>query len=326
MCAPSPPDPKETASASTGTNVGTAVANAMLGNVNQVTNDGSLTYDQTGSHKWTDPYTKKSYTIPTFTATQTLSPEQQAIADSANQAKGNLAGLASTLSGNAQAGMENPFEFDNQDAADWAYDLGASRLDPRFAREEESIRTRLINSGIREGTAAWNAEMGRATEGKNDAYNQLMLQGRSQAYNEARDQYTLPVNTVSALLSGSQVSQPNYVNTNMPSIAQTDTAGIINDNYAQRMAQWGANSGTIGGIMGMGAQLIGLSDERTKKNKEKRGEIDGMGVYDFNYKSDAPGTPKRTGLMAQEVERQKPGAVINRNGLKYVNYSKALGG
>ncbi len=40
---------QQTAAASTPTNVGTAVANAYLGNVNQVTPDGSLTYSQSGT-------------------------------------------------------------------------------------------------------------------------------------------------------------------------------------------------------------------------------------------------------------------------------------
>ena len=66
--APPPPDPKETASASTSTNVGTAISNAFLGNVNQVTPDGGLNYDQTGTYQWNDPYTGKSYDIPRFTA------------------------------------------------------------------------------------------------------------------------------------------------------------------------------------------------------------------------------------------------------------------
>lgn len=47
--APKSPDPKETAAAQTGTNVSTAIANATLGNVNQKTPWGSLTYNQTGS-------------------------------------------------------------------------------------------------------------------------------------------------------------------------------------------------------------------------------------------------------------------------------------
>lgn len=45
---PTPPDPKETAAAQTSTNVSTATANAYLGNVNQKTPYGSLTYKKTG--------------------------------------------------------------------------------------------------------------------------------------------------------------------------------------------------------------------------------------------------------------------------------------
>lgn len=45
--APTPPDPKVTAGAQTATNIGTAIANANLQNVNQETPYGNLTYQQT---------------------------------------------------------------------------------------------------------------------------------------------------------------------------------------------------------------------------------------------------------------------------------------
>lgn len=47
MCSPSAPeptDPQETASAQTGTNINTAVANTIMGNMDQYTPDGSVTY------------------------------------------------------------------------------------------------------------------------------------------------------------------------------------------------------------------------------------------------------------------------------------------
>jgi ribosome assembly protein YihI (activator of Der GTPase) len=44
--APPPPDPRETAAAQTANNIGTAIANTTLGNVNQYTPYGSLTYEQ----------------------------------------------------------------------------------------------------------------------------------------------------------------------------------------------------------------------------------------------------------------------------------------
>ena len=42
---PAPPNPVDTARASTSTNVGTSIANAFLNNTNQITPDGSLRYD-----------------------------------------------------------------------------------------------------------------------------------------------------------------------------------------------------------------------------------------------------------------------------------------
>lgn len=97
--APKAPDPKETAAAQTGTNVSTAVANANLGNVNQRTPYGNLDYSESGSYDWIDPTSGAKYTLPKFTATTTLAPEQQAILDQENKAGLNLAELAATSSG-----------------------------------------------------------------------------------------------------------------------------------------------------------------------------------------------------------------------------------
>jgi hypothetical protein len=96
--APTPPNPIETARASTSTNVATGVANAFLNNVNQVTPQGSLNYNQTGSYNWNDPVTGTSYNIPTFTATQTLSPQQQAIQAQQQATQYNMAGMANSQS------------------------------------------------------------------------------------------------------------------------------------------------------------------------------------------------------------------------------------
>src|SRR4249919_1130793 len=97
--APKPPNPVDTARASTSTNVGTAIANAFLNNTNQITPDGELRYDVTGDYNWYDPYTKMNVNLPTFTATQIRSPQAQAIEDQNQAAKMNLAGMANVQSG-----------------------------------------------------------------------------------------------------------------------------------------------------------------------------------------------------------------------------------
>ncbi len=318
----------QTAAAQTGTNVSTAIANAHLNNVNQVTPDGTLTYTQSGTYKMTDPYTGKTYDIPNWTATQTLSQQQQAIKDQTDSAELNLAGLANQQSGQLQDSLSKPFEYTNRDAENWAYDLASPRILEQQARNQEATRTRLLNSGIREGSSAWNAEMSRMDQANSDQLNQLALQGRQVGYNEARDQYTLPVNTVSALLSGSQVSNPNFVNTPQNNIPTTDVAGIINQSYQNQLAQRQANSmgGLFAGIGQLGSSLIGLSDKNAKKDIKKVGDAKGMGLYEFRYKGEDGSQPKHVGLMAQEVKKKKPEAVMKgSDGLMRVDYGKALG-
>src|SRR6185312_3414864 len=109
--------------------------------------------------------------------------------------------------------------------------LGAARLDPRFARESDALATQLANQGIQPGSAAWKAQMDQFQQGKNDAYNQLYLNGNQQAFQQAVTTRNQPINEITALMSGSQVSNPTFGATPQTTIPTTDTAGIINTNF-----------------------------------------------------------------------------------------------
>lgn len=329
--APKPPDPKETAAASTGTNVATSVANAYLGNISEFGPDGSTQVKKTGMETMYDPYTKQSYEVPTFSRYTELSDAQKAIKGQNDSASLNLATLGNNLSGTLGQQLTGNFKLGNEEVESRLFDLGSKRLDPAFAKQDEALRTRLLNSGIREGSAAWNSEMGRAGEQKNDAYNQLLLQGRGQASQELLTEDNQRINQISALLNGGQVSQPNFMGANMPTIPTTDTAGIINQDYQNRLAAYQQKQASLGGLFSglgsLGGSLIGLSDDDAKKNKERHGDVDGeMGLWTFNYKDEPAGTPKHTGLMASEVQKVKPSAVKRgKDGLRRVDYGKALG-
>lgn len=252
---PKPPDPKETSSAQTGTNIGTAIANNTMQMMDQVTPTGSLTYSQSGSQTYTDPYTGKTYDIPRYTATTTLSPEEQAIADQNSATRLNLGTLA-----NERSDFLRDYLPTTEAATDQIdsklYDLGASRLDPRFQREEDALRTRLANQGIAPGSEAYNREIELMGQNKNDAYNQLLLSGRGQAMNEVN----MPINQITALLSGSQVASPGVSVAQPGGAATTDVAGLINQNYNQRLGvynqQMQNRQGLLGGLFGMGASAI----------------------------------------------------------------------
>ena len=323
---PQPPDPIETARGATGTNVSTAIANANLNNVNQITPDGSLTFDQTGTFQQFDPTINETFDIPTFTATQTLSPNAQAIKDQTDKAQLNLAGLASDQSSRVGDLLGTNVDLSNEAVESRLFELGSNRLNPLFDEREEATRTRLANQGIQAGSVAHDRATRGDSQARNDAFNELLLRGRGQSVQEQLTKRNQPINEISALLSGSQVSQPNFINAGQGKIPTTDFAGIVNENYNQRLNAFNSQQGSpLGGIASsIIGGLFGLSDERTKKNIKKVGEIEGQNLYRFNYKDEPDSTPKHIGLMAQEVEKTRPDAVKSLFGIKIVDYEKAL--
>lgn len=322
--APAPTPPRETSAAATGTNISTAIANAYLTNMNETGPDGTKTFDQSGSIRITDPYTGKSYDIPRFSVTTTLSPEQQKVKAQQDAASLNLATLGNNLSGTLGQQLTGNFKLGNEAVESRLFDLGRNRLDPIFAQRDEDLRTRLANQGIKAGTAAYDREMALLGQQQNDAYNNLLLQGRGQASQELLTEDNQRINQISALLGGGQVSMPNFMTgVGVQGAPTTDNASIIANNDNARMAAWQANQAAMGSAIGGLGGLFALSDERTKTDKDKIGETkDGMGIYSYRYK----GTPqKQIGLMAQEVQKKKPQAVRKgADGLLRVNYSEAL--
>jgi hypothetical protein len=432
---PKPPNPVKVSNAAAAANKETAIAEANLSNVNQVTPQGNLTYTTIG----TNPDG-----TPKYQATQTYSPEQQAIYNQ-NAANSLLASqTGGTQLQNVSDKLEQPFtltptpqqsnvdlqnnvalgnvdlnqnlgqrtdlnysgapSLDDQAVSNRIQQLGQQRLDPRFAREQQTLESDLANRGVVPGTEAYAQAMARFGETKNDAYNQLALQAQDQMFEEQkarrgvstqeeqdklnafnaanqqnqgfatanelaqaqannaanlaggqftnqvaqseaqfnnavlaanRDRATqdallqrqTPLNEFSALTSGSQVSQPQFVNTPQPGVTPVDVAGIYNNNYAQQTAQYNAMLGGLAGIGGSAATAgIKYSDRRLKQNVFKLGSLGkGVNLYEFEYKPSliADGGLRHIGVMAQEVEKSMPDAVIDTDsGFKAVDYDR----
>ena len=321
VSSPKAPDPQQTAAAQSAANRDTALSSQLLNMTDQQGPYGSLTYAQTGTNSYVDSLTGKTVTVPKFTATTTLSPEQQAILDQTQAANLNLGTIANERSSFLKDYLAKDFNVDSA-VEDKLYNLGASRLDPRFAQEEESMRAQLINSGIRPGTAAYSRAMADFGQQKNDAYNQLALTGRQQAFNEASYERAQPLNEISALLSGSQVQQPTFANTPQTQVAGTDYTGLVNNAYNQKVASQNAMMGGLFGLLGTGLTAgIKYSDRRLKTDIKRVGHTDdGLPIYTYRYRA---GGPLEMGVMAQDVERVKPQAVSeDLNGLKMVDYGK----
>lgn len=243
--APTPPSPKATAAAQTGTNIGTAIANNTMQLVDQDTPYGNLTNEIIGYEPYTDQFTGETYQIPRYKQTTALNDQQQATLDQTQAAEFNLGALANERSDFLRDYL--PTTESATDSIDSKlYELGSKRLDPRFEQERSAMSTRLANQGIAMGSDAYNSEMERLDQSKNDAYNQLLLNGRGQASAEVN----MPINQITALLSGSQVQNPN-VNAQTPGgAATTDVAGLINQNFSQQMGTYGQKMNNYNSLMG----------------------------------------------------------------------------
>jgi hypothetical protein len=141
------------------------------------------------------------------------------------------------------------------------------------------------------------------------------------------EQYTKrnqPINEITSLLSGSQVSNPNFVNTPGSQIPTTDIGGLVNQNFQNQMGVYNQQNqnwqSTMGGILGLGAGAITkYSDERMKENVDHVGTVfaynedaerEKLPIYEYQYKDD-PASLRHVGPMAQDVKKVDPKAVSN---------------
>lgn len=354
MKAPSAPDPKKTADAQAQMNKETAIANYGLNATNQVTPQGSLTYQQIGT--WSDG-------TPRYQATQSYSPEQQKIYDQSTQLQQQLGNIANQqasaigahlskpldMSGipkGGDASMVKPVDFsaDRQKVEDALM----GRLNPQLDRDRASLEADLLAKGVRVGSEAYDNAMQNFGQQSNDARTAAILAGgqeqsrladlayrdqqalfnnqnaqRAQALNEVYAARNQPINEISALMSGAQVTNPNFVSTPGSNIANTDYAGLVNQKYQSDMANYQSK---MGGLFGLGGALIGAlptSDRRLKTDIKRVGTLDnGLAVYSYRYVS---GGPTQIGVMADEVEQIMPDAVfLHDDGFRRVNYARAV--
>ena len=228
------------------------------------------------------------------------------------------------------------------------------------AGQQQGYQEALGSAGL------YNQAMGQqfqqnATQGQfynaGQAQNLAQQQAAFNASQAARNQYlqeqyanrNQPINEISSLLSGSQVSQPNFINSAGSQIPTTDIAGITQQNFANQMGIYNAQNqnynSLMGGLLGLGAGAIKASDERLKENIKPLGTVlchggrgrprmgsviadadaDELPIYSYSYKGD-PSSTRHVGPMAQDVERQDPAAVLHdRKGTKYIDTHRVMG-
>lgn len=156
---PQPASPQQVAGQQTQSNVDTAIANATLGNVNQVGPFGSTTYNQTGGQ-----YVDGNW-VPSYTQTTSLNPTLQSILSGTENTAANLVPVGNEIAGNIQPNGTNnriiqggPQALD-QVATSAIYGGENALLQPTFDEQQRQLQDQLSRQGIPIGSEAYsNAE------------------------------------------------------------------------------------------------------------------------------------------------------------------------
>lgn len=186
--APQPPNPATVAAAQQGANVGTAVAQSTLNNVNQVTPYGNTTFNQTGGY--TDP--SSGQFVPSYTETTSLTPQEQAILSGTQNVGLQMMPAASNLANQAVQTTANPL---NVNSANNSYLLAGGQ--------------NAINQGIGTATGAQQSNVGQVSN---------MAQGET---NQALGLQNQNIGGEAALASGILGGEQSY----LPNVAQSEYAG-----------------------------------------------------------------------------------------------------
>ena len=213
--APPPPDYAGAAKETAAGNLEAARANIAANRVNQITPYGNVNYAMTGEDK---------YGNPTWTATQTLAPDQQRLLDIQNKLSIGTGELGEQGLGYVRNMISQPFDttklpstgINPSQSYQEAY---MQRLAPQIQQNREALTLELTNKGIPVGSEAWNRAFRTLGQKENDLLLGATTQGfnvgqaaRGQALQEQAYLRNEPINTLNAVRSGAQVTSPQFVN------------------------------------------------------------------------------------------------------------------
>lgn len=328
---PAAPDYTSAAKETAAGNLDAARASLAGSLINQTTPYGNLSYTQNGTDQFGNPM---------YTANTTLTDAGQNILDQQNKLSQELNAPQEKALGYINNQLDTSF---NPNLPSVGINPGESyqqatmrTLQPQIDQQREDLEQNLANSGIAPGSKAYE----RAQTEQNQREAQLLdtatttgfqtgLSANQNAFNQAAYARNEPINTLASLRSGSQVTNPNFVNTPQQATTQgADLLGAAQAGYnaqlgasnAKQAAQGGLNSGVTSLL---GAGLMAFSDARIKMNIEHVGFYAGIPVFDFEYTDKYKyGFGRYRGFMAQEIEGIFPDAVHEVDGIKCIDYKQ----
>ena len=125
-------------------------------------------------------------------------------------------------------------------------------LEAQRAQFENAAQAQALSQGLALGQQGFSNQRTR---------NQDIDAARAAALNEQVALRNQPINEISALLSGSQVANPNFISPQVAQMPTVDIAGLTMDGYNKQLAAWQQaqqNRNNNFGVLGqLGSAYIG---------------------------------------------------------------------
>ncbi len=250
----------------------------------------------------------------------------------------NLVSYAANASNQLSNMGDYNFSIDGSDAArqraeQATYQSYLDKLQPQFANQTSDLQTSLANKGISIGSEAYSRAMSDLQDSQNSALNQAAYQATLAGQNAFSNSLSDDLRSAGF----SNAAQTSYINQLLQALQNSYSGYDIamdkykvqygaDDRIANNRANNAQSAQNFGNNVLNSAISSGItaafSDARLKENIKPVGRLDnGLTVYLFNFKgSNVP----QIGLVAQEVIKQKPEAVVeDTDGYLSVRYDIA---
>lgn len=236
------------------------------------------------------------------------------------QEQSRLAGLQIDQGTFRNQAQQQSFE---QNRARGLFDL--SRMQAENAAQQQGFNQyNVARDYERQGMLLENQRRLQEAQFKNQAQGQKFTQDsnlRNAALQEAFALRNQPINEISALMSGSQVTAPEFAPAYRQAVQSAPIGDYMQQNYQSRLANHQAG---MSGLFGLGSSVIGglfgLSDRRLKDGVSLMAKMaNGLGLYLFRYRHNGQWS---VGVMAQDVAQVIPDAVRSMGGVMSVDYGE----
>jgi hypothetical protein len=224
-----------------------------------------------------------------------------------------------------------------------SFSLDKFQEDPGYQYRLDQSQQALERQMAAQGVTLGGAGFGEVNPTAYRAMDELTQGMASQEYGNAYNRYNQDRGMIYDMLMGTAGMGQNSTGimanagqnyaTNTGNLTTGLASAQLNADLASQAQSGGMFSSLLGGIgssiipglasgaqsAGISAGLAALSDRRMKENITSLGQEDGFEMYEFNYIGD---DTRYRGVMAQDVMKTHPEAVVDIDGVLHVDYDR----